>query len=261
MNAYRYPNEQWILGLTLGVLLFAGVLVAGPTLCLAPLLVLVFGVVAYYANRQHHQALIQQAQQVNPQETPGLAALVADCQQRIRPGPVDVFVAPARELNAYTFGLEAPRVIVVYSPMLKVMDAAELRFVIGHEMGHVALGHTWLNTLVGGMAGVPVSLGAAVILTFAFRWWNRACEYSADRAGLIACGNPNKAISALAQLAAGDLNTQAEVQRALELIDREDDSFSNQMLELFSSHPMIIKRIQQIRQFAASPEYQRIVNR
>jgi hypothetical protein len=37
----------------------------------------------------------------------------------------------------------------------------------------------------------------------AFLWWNRACEYSADRAGLLACGRLHKAISALVKLAEG----------------------------------------------------------
>jgi len=42
------------------------------------------------------------------------------------------------------------------------------------------------------MAGVPVGMGAAVLLSFAFRWWNRACEYSSDRAGLLAMRQPEQ---------------------------------------------------------------------
>jgi Zn-dependent protease with chaperone function len=135
------------------------------------------------------------------------------------------------------------------------MDEDELRFVLGHEMGHVALGHTWLNTLLGGMAGVPVTIGAALIITLAFRWWNRACEYSADRAGLLACGKPQKAISALIKLVAGSVQSQAELQRALQVIEREDDSVLNQLGETLSTHPMIARRIEQIRKYAATTQY------
>ena len=45
-----------------------------------------------------------------------------------------------------------------------------------------------LNWLVGGMAGIPSPFMASALLAMAFLWWNRACEFSADRAGLLACG-------------------------------------------------------------------------
>ena len=69
------------------------------------------------------------------------------------------------------------------------------------RLGHVALGHTWLNTLVGGIAGIPGSFLGGSDLDMAFLGWNRTCEYSADRAGLLACGSLEKAISALIKLA------------------------------------------------------------
>jgi Zn-dependent protease with chaperone function len=52
-------------------------------------------------------------------------------------------------VNAYTFGLSESKNIVLYEPMLRIMNKGELAFVLGHEMGHVALGHTWLNTHCG----------------------------------------------------------------------------------------------------------------
>ena len=102
------------------------------------------------------------------------------------------------------------------------MDKDELQFIIGHELGHVDLGHTWLNTLVGGMAGIPSTYGAAAILELAFRWWNCACEYSADRAGVLACSNPNKAISALIKLEAGNnVRTEFDIRNAIQRIEFE----------------------------------------
>ncbi len=167
-------------------------------------------------------------------------------------------MVPGRRLNAYTFGLGSPQAVVLYDGLFQVMDEEELAFIIGHEMGHAALGHTWLNTLLGGMAGVPASLGLMTVFTLAFRSWNRACEFSADRAGLLACGNPDKAISALAQLAAGDINTPEELRRALAQIDREDDNWANVLANTLSTHPMLIKRIEAIRQYARSPQYARL---
>ena len=164
-----------------------------------------------------------------------------------------------KTLNAYTFGMDSPKAIVLHSALFQLMDHDELQFILGHELGHVDLGHTWLNTLIGGMAGIPSSFGAAAILELAFRCWNRACEYSADRAGVLACNNPNKAITALVKLEAGsDARTQAGILRAIQRIESQDDDLVNNLSELLATHPMIIKRIEQIREFAASDNYRRL---
>ncbi|MEA4908616.1 MAG: M48 family metallopeptidase [Anaerolineaceae bacterium] len=258
MKDYRYPTETLTLVLTIGLLLVAAALVAGPTLCLAPLLVVGLVVLAYQMNQGHHRALMQQAVAVTRHGTPQAAALAQQCVNRLRPGPVQFFIVRQPVMNAYTFGLSRPYVVVLYEPLFHYMDEDELRFVIGHELGHVALQHAWLNTLLGGMGGVPVSFGGAIIFTLAFRWWNRACEFSCDRAGLLACGRPDKAVSALVKLVAADADTPEELRRALAAIEAEDDSPLNVLAESLSTHPMLVRRIQQIRQYAANPAYQRL---
>jgi Zn-dependent protease with chaperone function len=166
------------------------------------------------------------------------------------------------EINAYTFGLTQPNDLVLFSSLFKIMDDDELRFVVGHELGHSVLGHTWLNSLVGGMSGLPTSLGAAVIFIFSLRWWNRACEFSADRAGLLACGSPAKAVSALIKLAsAGRAQDSATLQRAMAAIEAEDDDLLNDLAETLSTHPMFVRRIHELRQWAGTPEYQRLQSR
>lgn len=255
---YRYPNEQFILCVTVLALGAVALFAAGTTLCLAPFLFGGMVVLAFLLNRTHHQELMQRAVEVNPHTTPVLAGLAADCLRGLRPGNVLIYLTHQRQLNAYTFGVGDPKVVVLYSALLEVMDEDELRFVLGHELGHVALNHAWLNTLLGGMAGIPVSFGGAVILTLAFRWWNRACENSADRAGLLACGKPEKAVTALVKLAYGAAGSPAELKRALTLIDREDDSPLNVLAEILSTHPMMIRRIEQLRRYAATPQYRRL---
>ncbi len=147
----------------------------------------------------------------------------------------------------------------MYSSLFNLMDAEELRFILGHEMGHVSLGHTWLNSVLGGMAGIPTSFGASMLLNASFLWWNRACEYSADRAGLLACGNPVKAVSALAKLATGSqMQTQSDLAQALRLLEAQDDSMLNRIQEILCTHPMIVRRIQALRRYAASAQYKRL---
>ena len=255
MTGYRYPNEQIILFLTVCVILVIGVVAAGATLCLVPLFVIIAVMIAYQANQRQHRVLMQRAMQVTADRTPDLYRLAAECKEALEPGEISLYVVPEQVLNAYTFGISDQKGIVLYNQLFKVMDRDELKFVVGHEMGHAALGHAWLNTLLGGMAGVPMGFGGAVVLTLAFRWWNRACEYSADRAGLLACGNPNKAISALIKLVAQNTRSPQELQQALALIDKEDDSVFRQLANTLSTHPMTIDRIEKLRDWVRSGQY------
>ena len=48
MTQYRYPSEQVILWLTLGILLAITILTAAPTICISPLIVALFVGLAYY---------------------------------------------------------------------------------------------------------------------------------------------------------------------------------------------------------------------
>jgi len=257
-NDYRYPSEQTILFGTVFLILIVLLLAAGTTLCVLPLFFLITLILSYATSQSHHRALIAQAKRVTSESLPPLAKIVQECSHKLQPGPIQLFVVQSRTLNAYTFGLENPKVIVLYSSLFQVMDADELRFIIGHEMGHAALGHTWLNTLLGGMAGVPPSLGAAVLFTLAFRLWNRVCEYSADRAGLLACGRLDKAISALVKLVDAHIDTLEEMKEALEILERQDDTLEGMLAESTATHPLIGNRIEKLREWATSSKYQRL---
>jgi Zn-dependent protease with chaperone function len=258
-TGYRYTNERLILALTVVLVTVVIAVTATATVCLSALFVIAMLLASYGISRAHHRALVAQATQVTAQVTPALADIVADAARRLQPGPVEVFVSPGQVLNAYTFGLVRPRVVVLYRALVRVMDADELRFVVGHELGHVRLGHTTLNSLVGGMAGIPSPFVASAVLAMAFLWWNRACEFSADRAGLLACAKPDKAISALVKLAAGDRpRSRQEYERVVARIEAEDDHALANLGEALSSHPMMIRRIEELRRYAGSSEYRRL---
>lgn len=260
MTTYRYPQETVVFWFTILLVTAVILFTSAATFCLSGLFILLMFAMAYWMNRSHHQSLISSALGVSSKSAPQLFTLVQRCAKRLRPGSLEVFIAPQQELNAYTFGITDPKILVLYAPLLQLMDEDELSFVIGHEMGHIQLGHTWLNTILGGMAGIPASYGAAAVLTLTFRGWNRMCEYSADRAGMLACGKPEKAVSALLKLVSGQRHmTPADLNRILQAVDREDDSLVGSLNEMLSDHPMIIKRIEQIRSYARTGEYQRIM--
>lgn len=256
-DAYRYPNERLILAATIFLVLLVIVVTSTATFCGSALFIVAMVGLAYFASASKHKELMSRAREVTPEDMPQLAAVVRQAVARVRPGPVQTFVVASRTLNAYTFGLSSPKVVVLNSSLLQVMNADEIKFVVGHELGHVRLGHTWLNSLVGGMAGIPSPFGAAVILQLAFLWWNRACEYSADRAGLLACGTLNTAVSALIKIETGGHYSSDDYHRAVRPLTVED-AIAEDVGDLFSTHPGIKRRIDQLRRYALSGEYRRL---
>ena len=48
-----------------------------------------------------------------------------------------------KTLNAYVAGIFSTKRIVLWDTIIKRMNQPELMFVMGHEMGHYALGHVW----------------------------------------------------------------------------------------------------------------------
>jgi Zn-dependent protease with chaperone function len=259
-ESYRYPGEQLILAGTLLLVLVVIAVTATATVCGSVLFVGVMAAMAYSSTRAHHEDLMVRARPVSPERTPELWKVVQAGAARLGPGPIKVYVVPSNELNAYTFGLESPKVVVLHSALLQVLDADEVTFVLCHELGHVSLGHTWLNSLVGGMAGIPAPAAAFAVLRLAFLSWNRACEHSADRAGLLATANPEKAISALVKLATGGRAQSAgDLQRALQQVEARDADPMSQFGEALATHPLMAKRIAELRRYAASNEYKRLV--
>jgi Zn-dependent protease with chaperone function len=258
---YRYPHEILVLWLTIFLVVIVITFTVTATVCVSGIFILVVLILSYTSMQSQHQMLLQKATLATDEAAPGLGKIISESKKRLQVEPVDIFIAPHRSLNAYTFGLSSPKAIVLHSALFRVMDAEEIQFILGHEMGHVALGHTWLNSLIGGMAGIPAPYAASYLLALIFRWWNRSCEFSADRAGLLACNQPAKAVRALVKLEAGSVAiSQEALERILEKIQTEDDHPLSSLLELTATHPMIIKRIEQIRKYTVSPEYRRIQN-
>jgi Zn-dependent protease with chaperone function len=261
-SSYRYPGEHLILLFTLALVLLVIAVTATATVCGSVLFVGLMAFMAYSSTRAHHNALVTGAMPVTPETMPNLWAVAQTGIARLGPGPVQVYVVPSRVLNAYTFGLESPKVVVLHAALLEVLDADEVAFVLCHELGHVRLGHTWLNSLVGGLSGIPSPAAAFALLHLAFLWWNRACEHSADRAGLLATANPNKAITALLKLATnGRARTGADLERALAELEAHHADPTSQWAEALATHPQMARRIAELRQYAASAEYQRLVQR
>jgi STE24 endopeptidase len=87
------------------------------------------------------------------------------------------------KVNAYVTGIGKTKRIVLWDTLLARLAPAEIRFVVGHELGHYVLGHVWINILMSWvltMAGLFAAHQVAGFLLARF----------GDRFGFARLGDP-----------------------------------------------------------------------
>ncbi len=127
----------------------------------------------------------------------------------------DVFVTQNPLVNAMALGRDKPFVVIT-TGMINLYDPEELRWVIGHELGHILSGHAvyrtmllWLLQLASRIAWTPIGLGLSAII-WGLEEWFRKSELSCDRAGLLAGQDVDAARRALMKLSRRRAAVRAE---------------------------------------------------
>ncbi len=227
------------------------------TLLIGTLIALLSLGFAYAQLRTRHQALKKKQANLPPELRARVKRLAQAAADRLQVEPVQLLIADQPRANAYAFGIGQPKEIVLYRPLLHILDDAELQSVIGHEMGHVLFGHTTVNTLIGSLGGISGNVWITLLLSTIFRWWLRACEYSADRAGALASSDPESAISALLKIETGGrARSETELRHALQAIEGRDRTSLSELKALLRTHPLTFNRIERLRKWAATKHYQ-----
>ncbi len=118
--------------------------------------------------------------------------------------PVDFYITGDSSVNAFSVAAEGkgePNIVNVNSALFDLMTEEELRFVIGHELGHLINKDTKLNRLVRFVfppeAAVPVSL------QYKIRLHDQLAELVADRYGYMATDDLGVCVTAFFKLASG----------------------------------------------------------
>jgi hypothetical protein len=170
-----------------------------------------------------------------------------------------------------TVGIDEP-FIVLTTGLVEALDTESLRFVIGHEMGHVLSGHAVLRTLLLRLihlqmtiAFIPAGALALRAAIAALREWFRKAELTCDRAGLLCAQDPSAALRTHVYLAGGTDLTQIDIpsflQQAKEYEEVDDirDSIHKLRSVEGMSHPFAVVRAAQLQKWAASEEYRAIL--
>ncbi|MEV0801462.1 M48 family metallopeptidase [Kribbella sp. NPDC050281] len=184
----------------------------------------------------------------------------------------ELYIANNPIWNAVTIGMDRP-FIVVNSALLQGLDEEELRFILGHELGHAQSGHAlyqslllWLMRLTGAINWMPIgALGIRAIIA-ALHEWSRKAELSGDRAGLLAVQDPAVPLRVQMKLASGgqlgELDTTAFLAQGTEYESAGDlrDSVLKLLLLEAQSHPMAVNRAHELRRWVDDGDYTSIVS-
>ena len=207
---------------------------------------------------------------VDERQFPTLYRLLGEVARTLdAPELPELYVAANPLLNAMTIGMNKP-FIVVNSAMVDLLDDEEMRFVLGHELGHAVSGHAVYQTLLqrliqlsGVLSVVPVGgLGVRAIMAALYEW-SRKAELSADRAGLLATQDPATAFRTHMKLASGghldDLDATSFFAQGQEYDDSGDlrDSVLKLLLIENRTHPFAVVRANELRRWVDSGEYTR----
>jgi Zn-dependent protease with chaperone function len=173
--------------------------------------------------------------------------------------------------TALTIGMDTP-FIVVSTGLLDLLDDEELRFCLGHEIGHAQSGHAVYRTmlmhlmrLAGNFGWMPLGGWALRAMIAALMEWSRKSELSGDRAGLLAGQDVDAALRVQMKMAGGarldEMDTEAFLAQAAEYDatgDLRDGVLKLLNLEL-QSHPFSVLRAAELKRWVDSGEYERIL--
>ena len=177
-------------------------------------------------------------------------------------------------VNAYTTGIKDQTLLVLNSGAVDLLEDAQLKYVIGHEMGHIKSGHVLYHMMAQmftSMIGM-IPLGETLLtpIHYALLYWNRMSEFTADRAGLLACQNKDEAIKSIIKMAGvpmkyfDSLNEDSFIKQAEEFEKLNSgiaDSAIRSLSIMTSSHPWTVYRAGELLKWIASGEYDRILEK
>lgn len=141
-------------------------------------------------------------------------------------------------INALSVGNDSQAMILLGMKSVVCLPEGELKFLLGHELGHILQKNMICHTVSGLLLNLKQKseiLGTMIadLIEMPLKEWCRSNEYTADRAGLICC---------------------KDVKHVYSLMERvkqyERKSMVPHLMELYKDHPFIDNRMKKINDFA-----------
>jgi Zn-dependent protease with chaperone function len=185
----------------------------------------------------------------------------------------EIYISGEEMWSSKTLGSES-RAFVALGSVLLNFKPADLLFLLGREMGHARAGHALWRTVLEFAAGrgqgnktimgegVLQFLNPAKLLESAIEAplmaWARHSEITADRAGLLVCGDVSVARRVLLQwtLKSFPIYSRLDMQAWREQEDRGDDPTVRLAQQTMTSVPYIAPRLKLLRAFELTSEFE-----
>ena len=167
---------------------------------------------------------------------------------------INFYIKPDSEINALCYVVPLTNIvdIVFNSRLIELLNDEELSFVAGHELAHYLYQHYLYPKPVSALSDLEYTN---------LNQLSKSAEISADRLGLISCGNLKFALQAMLKTATGlpsryiNFNFEAYLDQLKDL-----KNIKNNTSQLYSTHPSILNRVQSLIWFSQSDVYGKIIN-
>ena len=200
------------------------------------------------------------------------------CEVLNMPYAPQLYLSELPVANAFAVGADKAYINVT-SELFFRLNELEIRFLLGHELGHILCEHTKYNMLVRLMLhmgysvpGIDKILMPIMNATISplLMLWSRRSEFSADRAGLLACQDIDTAASFFLKICGLPLNFYGKVKPSSifdqaadfqKLMDKSlVDTALASMSVMNSSHPRAITRVAELKGWIDDGMYDEILN-
>lgn len=187
---------------------------------------------------------------------PDLHRIAKECVEKLDVDiPMELYAYNSPQFNAACVKPEDGKLFIMFSSsLLDAFDNDELKFVMGHELGHFIFDHHAIPVghLLSGRS--PIKPDLALRLTS----WSRYAEFSSDRAGAYCVGDFNAVARSLFKLASGVTSgiVKFDLKEFINQVDEmqleEDNQNRSSSQDWFMTHPFSPLRVKALQLFHRS---------